>query len=317
MIGVCLYLYHIDLWEEFKKLLLPLQDHIHLYLGLCKDHGNQNRIIDSAITNFNTTVNFNENYGADIAPFLNQLNLIEEPYFIKVHSKKSLLGQYQQINWRKILLYDLLDPYIFQINMSNIQNKNCGAIGNRYLLSTNNENYHSNKIQEVCNILDINYNKIHNYSFFGGSMFMSKTDLFKKHFIKHNNLLQNILKSEKNKVEENPNGTFSHALERIFGYIIPYNNLKFYYSNHKTIKIKNYKAPQGQFNLIITYDNECYIAEDLNVYGHILAYDPKNILKIRWSHLPDNPEQEYRFVDYETVVQNPFDNSSLSPIIHE
>ena len=107
MIAVILYLYHVDLWDEFKTLLLPFQKDIKLYLGLSSKQQSKN-IETEAKNIFDSTVTYHDNYGADVAPFLNQLSLVNTKYFIKIHSKKSLYGAYNQINWRKILLYDLL-----------------------------------------------------------------------------------------------------------------------------------------------------------------------------------------------------------------
>jgi len=302
-IALILSIYHIDLWNNFKDLLLPFKNNINLYLCLYKDNGPQKDIISSADKLFNTRVSFHKNYGADIAPFLQILQLVEEPYFIKLHSKKSLLGDYKQINWRNILLYDFLGSQdIFKKNYDTIVKTKCGAIGNKNLLLSNNEGYHSNKIKQLCNVLDINYNNIKNYSFFGGSMFMSKTALFKKHFLPYTNSLNELLSKETKKVTEKPTGTFSHALERIFGYIISYNNLEFATVQHKTIKILNSKAPNGLFNMITLHNNDCYLQEDIHVYGQILNNSFDNFT-IQWNHLQPNPVQKYQYLGENTIIQ--------------
>jgi len=302
-IAVILSIYHINLWNNFKDLLLPFQDNINLYLCLYSDNGSQKDIISNANKLFNTKVSFHKNYGADISPFLQILESVNEPYFIKLHSKKSLLGDYKQINWRNILLYDFLgNQDIFKKNYRTIRKINCGAIGNKNLLLHNNESYHSNQIKELCKILDINYANIKDYSFFGGNMFMSKTALFKKHFLPYMDDLDKLLSKEIKKVIEKPTGTFSHALERIFGYIIPYNHLEFATVQHNTIKILNNKAPNGIFNMITLHNNDCYLQEDINVYGQILDTSSDNF-SIRWNHLPSNPIQKYEYVGENTIIQ--------------
>ena len=148
MIAVILYLYHVDLWDEFKTLLLPFQKDIKLYLGLSSKQQSKN-IETEAKNIFDSTVTYHDNYGADVAPFLNQLSLVNTKYFIKIHSKKSLYGAYNQINWRKILLYDLLgSKNLFYNNLKKIsQNSKIGIIGSKNLLLNNNENTHSIKIR--------------------------------------------------------------------------------------------------------------------------------------------------------------------------
>ena len=303
-ISVVLYLYHINLWNEFKNLLMPFKKDIKLYLCLCDENKDEKEIVNFVKKNFDADISFYDNYGADVSSFLHTLEKIQEPYFIKLHSKKSSLGIYDQIKWRHILLHDFLaNENIFYANYQQIlNNSDCGTIGNKYLLSTNNENYHSNKIQELCDILDINYNNIANYSFFGGNMFMSRTDLFKKHFLPYQDVLQELLSKERNKVIEKETGTYSHSLERLFGYIVSLNNLNFYYAKHPTIVIINDKAPNGKFNLIKLYNNDCYLQEDLNVYGQILDNDINNFT-IQWNHIVPNPIQKYEFLDSSTIIQ--------------
>jgi lipopolysaccharide biosynthesis protein len=316
-LAISLSLYYLDLWSNFLQILSPFKDHIHLYLCLYNDNGSQKHIIKNAEKNFDTTILFCDNYGADVAPFLNILELIKEPYFIKLHSKKSLLGQYNQIAWRHILLHDFFgDNDIFNNNYKTIHHSNCGAIGNKFLLSSNNELYHNQKILYLCDILNIQYSNIYQYSFFGGNMFMSKTELFKQHFLPYNHLLQKLLSQETKKVNESMLGTYSHSLERIFGYIIPYNHLNFYHPQLQYIKILNTKAPNNYFHMIKLYNNDCYLQEDLNVYGHILDESESNFT-IEWHHMLPNPIQKYEFVDKATIIQKRVDTIRNDSIIHE
>lgn len=302
-IAIVLYLYHTNLWNNFSKLLLPIKDHFKLYLCLCNENGSQKKIVNFVKHNFESTISFHDNYGADISSFLQTLEIIEEPYFIKLHSKKSLLGLYNQIEWRHILLHDFLgSKEIFLNNYANITDPLCGSIGNKNLLLTNNESYHSNQIKKLCDVLEINYHSVGNYSFFGGNMFMSKTKLFQKHFLPQQNVLQKFLSKEKNKVSEKHTGTYSHALERIFGYIVGYNNLNFTTVKHNTVQILNEKAPNGIFHMIKLYNDDCYLQEDINVYGHIIDRSTDNF-SIQWKHIQSNPIQKYQYVGENTIVQ--------------
>jgi hypothetical protein len=105
-------------------------------------------------------------------------------------------------------------------------------------------------------------------------------------------------------------------LERIFGYIIPYNHLNFYYPQLQYIKILNTKAPNNYFHMVKLYNNDCYLQEDLNVYGHILDESESNFT-IEWHHMLPNPIQKYEFVDKATIIQKRVDTIRNDSIIHE
>ena len=74
-VAVLLWLFHTDLWDEFRTQLHPLQDYIHLYLGLDSKAINTQLIIDQANNTFtNIDINYYPNAGGDILPFLNQIS---------------------------------------------------------------------------------------------------------------------------------------------------------------------------------------------------------------------------------------------------
>lgn len=303
-ISVILYLYHTDLWNEFKKLLVPFKEDIQLYLCLCEDQDNS-AILNEAVLDFDTKISFYPNVGSDVYSFLKVLQHLDTPYFLKIHSKKSLLGQYNQINWRTILLQNLLgNETIFLNNIKTIKDhKDCGSLSNKQLLLTNNENNNTNKIKQICSLINIDYNKIKNKSFFGGNMFLSRTTLFKKYFLNHTDSLLSLLQNEKGKVDETEDGTYSHSLERLFGYILSLENLNFYHPQEDSIKILNDKAPNGFFNLVRTYNNDCYVTEDLNVYGNILEQKDNESMIIRWLHLQDKPIQKYVYSTQNALIK--------------
>jgi hypothetical protein len=299
-----LYLYHIDLWDEFKTLLFPFKEHIKLYLCLSKEKDND-AIAAECGNYFDSIITYHENYGADIASFLNILESIQEPYFIKIHSKISYLGIHKHINWRAVLLNDFFySNKLFNNNFLLIQQDNIGMIGNRSLVYKNYENSHTKKIKKLCSQLGIDYGSIPNRSFFGGSMFMSHTDLFKKHFLPHNDSLQTLLAKEKGKVDETKGATFSHSLERIFGYIISINNLSFAHPQYNIIKIKNTNIDKQFFSLILMYNQDVYIQEEINLYGHMLDYEPDKKITIQWKHLSSHPTAEYHFSAQNTIERS-------------
>jgi lipopolysaccharide biosynthesis protein len=302
-IAVVLYLYHTDLWPEFESLLVDFSNNIKLYLGLSNKDKNNTTLINKINSNFLTSITYHDNFGADVAPFVEQISNVDEPYFIKIHSKKSTLGNNKQINWRTILLHSFLGSKdIFNNNLDLITQPDIGSVGNENFLIEW-ENTNSKKIKYLCNLLNVSYNNINNRLFFAGNMFLSKTQIYKNFLQPYQKDLLNLLANEKNKVNDNNDGTFTHSLERLFGYLISYNNLKFNFSKLPNIRIKNTLAPDGYFNMIFLYNNDCYLKEDINVYGNIKEYKPNNYIIIEWKHTNKPQIQNYKFIKYNTIIK--------------
>jgi lipopolysaccharide biosynthesis protein len=301
-VAVCLYLYHTDLWPEFKKLLLPLSKYIKLYIGLSKDNDPIEDFDD-----FDYCLSFHENYGADVAPFLHQLQLVSEPLFIKLHSKKSSWGFKYHINWRDMLLDDLISSKkIFYSNIRSLAiNHNSAVLCNQVFLMDNREFLNSAKIAELCDYLEMDYDKIKNGKFVGGNMFMGKTSVYKKYIIPALTKIDRLLYNEKGKIQDTIDGTYSHSMERIFGYIINYNNLEFCHPKRKIIKVLNPAAPNKRhFRLIKMYNNYCYLLEDPNVYGFISDENSETCI-ITWYHLNNqqNTSAKYKMINKHTIYR--------------
>jgi lipopolysaccharide biosynthesis protein len=299
-VAVCLYLYHTDLWSEFKELLLPLSKYIKLYIGLCKDNDPLNDFSD-----FDYEISFHDNYGADVAPFLQQLKLVKEPLLIKLHSKKSSWGFKHHINWRQMILNDLIgSEKIFLSNtkkMLDIQNS--GILCNQTLLMNNREFSNRLKIIELCNRFNIDYTKVKESYFVAGNMFMAKTQIFDHHIKKNVDSVLALLYNEKGKLDDRLGGTYAHSMERIFGYINKYQNLSFIYPDHEIIKILNIDAPNKKyFSMIKMYNNYCYLLEDPNVYGYITNIKTETCT-IKWHHIDHDCLTLYNILDSTTICK--------------
>lgn len=295
-IAVSLYLYYTDLWPDFYELLYPLKAHIKLYITLSYD------TLDGfdlkALDHFNHQIFYHNNYGADIAPFLNQLHSISEPVFIKLHSKKSSWGFKRHINWRELLLYNLIgSSSIFHNNMIKMNDTNNGILCSNGLLFNDRELKNSEHIKKICSITNIDYDTVKNGSFVAGNMFWGRTALFQKMFNNYIDDINSLLIHETGKINDDFYGTYCHAMERIFGYIVSYNDMNFIYADIPTIKVINSSAPNGEhFHLVTTHKNSCYLLEDPNVYGHI-KHVSKNKIEIQWSHLAKSRVQHYAIID--------------------
>jgi lipopolysaccharide biosynthesis protein len=300
-VAVLLWLYHKDLWPEFYSLLAPLSNSIHLYLGL--EHGSDPNSIIGLESFDKLTISYHDNYGADVAPFLKQLQTVQEPLFIKLHSKKSIIGPRKQVHWRSVLVNDLIGSQeIFQSNIKKFNDQKIGLLGSKVLWWNKQEHKNSSKIEQLCDILNLPYKDLKGSYFIAGNMFMSRTGLYKSIFstdcIK---IIDSFLQKEIGKVSDLKSGKYAHSLERIFGYILQYKNLDFVGADHKSIMIKNDLADTGFFNLIELYNNQCYLSEDVCIFGKILFVDDRSYL-IEWHHLSSISQQKYNIIQKNPII---------------
>lgn len=308
-IPVLIWVYHVDLWPEILSLLLPIKDLIEPHIGLYKNNTDNivvEESIDKAFTNYR--LSYHNNEGADVLPFLHQLRDIDlndysHDIFLKIHTKKSLFAK--KINWRIILFNSLIGSRdIFTHNIKRFADNNCGALTCHNLIMQNLEHTNSDIIQNIAeNFLHIPYEKIKNGRFCGGNMFFGKLSNFKSFFDTNTiESLSEYLKEEKGKVNDYKEGTYSHSLERIFGYIVQYNNQKIIGASTKNLKVLNPLADNNKLHIITIYDGKsCYISEDINVYGNILSDNKQNIT-IEWYHLQSPKIKTYKYIKENTIT---------------
>lgn len=305
-IAVCLQLYHTDLWKEFEKLLIPYSDYIKLYVALCKDSNFEeisHASLRDSFLKFDHHVSYHKNYGADIAPFLYQLQLLEEEFFIKIHSKKSRFGKKNQANWRPILLNDFFaSKELFLSNIESISNLKCGMVCSELFLLRNTEDSNAEKIKSLCNMLEMNYEDAKNSKFAAGTMFLSKSKIFQDKLNLNFFEIDGLLQGEPGNVSNITTGSYSHSLERIFGYIIKQENLEFCFPKHKTIKIINNQAPNKEyFNLVRLYNNECYVVENPELFGKY-SVNENNQVVIEWKNTSNSISNVYNRLDKNTTI---------------
>lgn len=295
--AVLLYLYDTSLWPEFEQLLIPIKSHIKLFVGLCSDNLCQDNeaIISRISANFDASISIYPNKGVDIGPFLLQIDKLDKteyPYFIKLHSKKSLWGLYRNISWRSLLVHSLIgSPTIFHNNIQLLNdNKSIGAIGNTgLLLDREKEGFNSQIIFDILhNNLKIPLSHISRYdfSFLAGSIFGARTSIFQDYFTSE--IIKNLYaKMPEGIIIDNDGGKITHALERIFGYIIRLSNYQFangYIDNKKTLICK---SSGSKSSIIICYDDTCYLDSNILYAGKIFYINNKQLL-INWKHSNKN-----------------------------
>jgi len=308
-VPVLIWLYHIDLWPEILSLLLPIQDLIEVHIGLYK-HNSDNFIVEDSVSTIfdDHYITYHENAGGDVLPFLDQLNNLNpskftHDVFLKIHTKKSLFAG--KINWRIILLHSLMGSRSsFVSNINRLSHHKCGALTCSNLIMNDMEHTNSDIIKDISeNILSIPYDKVKNKKFCGGNMFFGKISTFQSFFNKDTiELIKPKLEKEKGKISDNKHGTYAHSLERLFGYIVSYNNQKIIPATLKSSKILNPLAKNNKLHIILLYDEiSCYVHEDINVCGKILS-SRKDYIEIEWFHLDSPITKKYKYISSNTLV---------------
>lgn len=302
-IPVFLHLYHTDLWEEFFNLLYPLRNLIVLHLALCKEHETKN-IETDCFNNFeNYKISFHPNAGVDILPFLHQLINCQSnsDIFVKLHSKKS--NFFKKLNWRSVFLQSLISSKkIFISNAKQFNNKKIGIVSNKIFSNYSGENNNALKIKELCDYLNINYEQCKNSKFVAGNMFFGRFSLFNKYFNQKTiSFFEEKLNKERGRVTEYKGSTYSHSLERLFGYLAKFENYKINFSHEITTKILNNKATNNKLHLVKQYNNQCYIQENVCVYGKIIK-ETKKTIDIEWHHQKELIRREYIKISKTCIV---------------
>lgn len=298
-------MYDIDRIEDIIKLAYRCNLPIDLSLG--QRHKN-NQILNNLLNKHKLIfykINYHDNYGVDISPFLKQIKDLDcqkFSYFIKIHSKKSNWGRKFHVDWGTVLIDSLIgNAQDLHKNLNLLSREYVGMCCIKFLTLQNNEGYNHNKILNLCKILNINYKTLPIYAFAAGSMFMGKTQVYKNILSEHYNSLDKLLQTETGKVDDRyaEQGTFCHSIERIFGYLVTHQNLKILPTilDSYIIYNKQYK----KLHLRITYNNYCYLLEDVNMYGKIMHKNIESI-QIQWLHFDNKPIVNYKYLTPSSIT---------------
>lgn len=286
MVALLLYVFHTDLWPEILSLISSVKDSVGIDIALYKNHNNDTIIND--LKNFNLiNIRYVDNHGVDISPFLHQIKDLDSnkyPYFIKLHSKKSIISK---LKWRFVLFNALIgSKKILNDNQELLDNnRSIGAITDRTMIMSS-IGYNKKHIQILSDILKLKKNN-KKKTFMAGSMFMSRTHIFQKYLNEHTDTIDSLL--ENGIVKDEYCGTFCHAMERIFGKIIHNEDLSIMHSKLSPyMKIYN-PGLKKTFVIYKCYNNYCYNFDTKNrVFGQTYpTISSTNQIMIDWEHLPN------------------------------
>lgn len=300
--AILLYLYHIDLWEEYKNLIKRNCSNYSLFLSVCSNNNNKNIIKDCKKNFKNCFIQEFENKGVDVGPFLKQLDIVDEkeyPFFIKLHSKKSLINN--KINWRVDLVNSLIgNKFTYLKNLDLIKKPYVGCICNKYFLNKD-QNKLFNKIKEILTLLGMSYEDVIYPEYIAGNIFLSKTAIFKKYF--NSNIIKIIYEKLEGYGEIPKEGSYNHSLEVINGYILKKENLKILDGIVKSKIIYNKNYNNNRIHLIKLYNDEYTAKENILIRGKL------NNDYIFWDHIGVN--QKYKNISGKLakVVESSFDKT--------
>lgn len=236
---VHLHLFYKELYPELKQCVLNLERDYDYDFFVTMVENHQDLIDDLKTTFPKCKIIIVKNVGFDIAPFLtvlNQVNLDDYSYIVKLHTKRKVLNYvyYEQLRgdgWRNLLLSFIKDKDTFNKIINKLERKPSigmhSDLGVMYYEAIDGP-VEVKKMREF--LTEHNYKNIP-YRFVAGSMFIARSEIFKE------------FKEFNYKVEDfeapdlSHNGCqLAHLLERFIGYSVSYHKMTIRDCRMSTIK---------------------------------------------------------------------------------
>ena len=218
-IAVQVHVYYIDIYLHIIELLKNFPYDIDLYITTT-DKSINNKVLKIAQeARFkNVKVESYGNKGRDIYPFICQMSKVYKKYdfILKLHTKKTL--SYDN-DWCEYLLNNLIGDKYKIVTLLDYLDKNGGILYPVYyksVLDMLSVGGNKNNIDELMNNMNFDISKIdlNSFDFPTGSMFYVESNILKELFEMDKGYM------DKDFNNECIDGTYAHAIERIFG-ILP------------------------------------------------------------------------------------------------
>lgn len=209
-IAIHIHVYYLDVFEQIIEYLQPVSVYdITIFLTYPFELENEVRE-RSVLVRFNIVYLPVDNRGRDVLPFLQVLPMILEQkssVVIKLHTKKA------NIKWAEDLFGKILSPLAFSKNIELFEKyKTLGILVPKDHLLPMSLYYGktSAKVKKLCNELGATKEQMENLLFAAGTMFIARPEALA-------NILELGITSNDFEAESGQqDGTFAHALERIF-----------------------------------------------------------------------------------------------------
>lgn len=244
-LAVIIHLFYPEMWSTYDEMIIRLKKYtqldVYVSIPLHKKQEADN------ISFGDSHVLYLPNKGRDVLPFLSILQAINNKgyqYLLKIHSKKSPQRAQGEV-WHDDLLNKLApNSHFIKTILNTLSHKNCGIIGpkDNYLplsiYSVDNDADVGKAIRMIYDTptaLKVSGNK-KNYGFFAGTMFWARLKsldpICKVNFPIHYFAL------ERGQLD----GTFAHAMERVFSLVPEIERLDIYETTGKKIDRISYKS---------------------------------------------------------------------------
>ncbi len=219
-ICIIVHLYYTDMLEQIIGYLNNIPYQYNLTVTVVKiDYCD---FLKDKIINFHPTAKIIlvDGDGMDIKPFLIAYKQVPAncKYILKIHTKKSIaVGANMGLNWFKEMMeHTLENPDLVESIITSFIETNVGMIGGNLIYDQSQSIYpnHDN-IEELKSILGISQDK---FKWIAGSIFWCKRDALNRLDEKIDRLIELM------SVEYKTDGTFPHAMERVFGALVYANN---------------------------------------------------------------------------------------------
>lgn len=225
---VVVHIYYPNLWPELQDYLKNITVPYNLYVTTIKE----NEKLKEQVFHFNPDAHFEivENRGYDVGPFihvLNQINLDEYSYLIKLHTKRDippssvLFRGLVADKWRRYCCSFLASKEKFNQCLEAFNKDSTLGMQADYHVIVSRDYYDTIAAKKVKQWFKTNNYPIVRYSFVAGTMFFARVHLFKEIQDLHISLADfDIVMGNKHETQ------LAHIFERLFGYFIYKNGYK-------------------------------------------------------------------------------------------
>ena len=272
---VHLHIYYQEQYLMLKDCLLNLKDYpFKLWVTMVEEHAEL--ISDLKVSFKDCKIEIVENLGYDVSPFvhvINEVNLDEYSYVIKLHTKRDVLDEkfkehrYYGSAWRDFLLSFIKDKSTIDKVISTLENhQNIGMSANINVIIDKllDPLLEQEKTKEF---IENRHLPFVDYRYVTGTMFIARASVFKA--------LQSLkLKTEDFEVPDAKHNScqLAHVIERFMGYIVYLNHMQIIDCTQSLYKTRLYfwhLYLDQHFN--VDYKYEHYIKE-LFIRKFVLKY---------------------------------------------
>ncbi len=224
---VHVHIYYVEMWDELKQCLLHLGSRPYdLFVSLVE---NSKELVDD-IRCFNeaAVIQVVPNRGFDVAPFVhfvNQINVDDYSYVIKLHSKSNIKKKARLLhpfgyadvsgaNWRNYLLSFIESPMAFDQHLSYLESHSSVGMLSNYKLIVSDDMYVKKFLPALQRLVAPLELADVPFTFVAGTMFIARASLFQQ--------LQQlkIQTSDFEEVTDARDEQFAHLIERYLGWMV-------------------------------------------------------------------------------------------------